>query len=257
MPATFFLSYNLMKAHAKNAALRDIAVIAELHKGQVCQFLEMTRRRAQDFASDGFIRTQLLKEIRGSEVSFNNLSKYLVENKITIDESIKTIHVLSMEGRVVASTDNAEIGKDLSNKTVFIKGKDAIALAENPDGHDGLPELAVSAPIFSMRCRLGEAKRTQQIGVLVNTIRLSELNKMLSGEYHMEDYSIYRDKERWKNIAVYLVNRDKRMIINSVSVHPPPTRGGGKTFPPPVPLTEGEKGGGGRFSGGAELLRNL
>ena len=86
----------------------------------------MTRRRAQDFASDGFIRTQLLKEIRGSEVSFNNLSKYLVENKITIDESIKTIHILSMEGRVIASTDNAEIEKDLSNETFFIKGKDAI-----------------------------------------------------------------------------------------------------------------------------------
>jgi hypothetical protein len=29
VPATFFLSYNLIKAHAKNAALRDIAVIAE------------------------------------------------------------------------------------------------------------------------------------------------------------------------------------------------------------------------------------
>ena len=211
VPATFFLSYNLMKAHAKNAALRDIAVIAELHKGQVCQFLEMTRRRAQDFASDGFIRTQLLKEIRGSEVSFNNLSKYLVENKITIDESIKTIHVLSMEGRVVASTDNAEIGKDLSNKTVFIKGKDAIALAENPDGHDGLPELAVSAPIFSM-------SKKRAIGVLVNTIRLSELNKMLSGEYHMEQHAVLWDKGRWKGIEVYLVNRDKRMITNSIFV---------------------------------------
>src|SRR3990170_1450149 len=211
VPATFFLSYNLMKAHAKNAALRDIAVIAELHKGQVCQFLEMTRRRAHDFASDGFIRTQLLKEIRGSEVSFNNLSKYLVENKITIDESIKTIHVLSMEGRVVASTDNAEIGKDLSNKTVFIKGKDAIALAENPDGHDGLPELAVSAPIFSM-------SKKRAIGVLVNTIRLSELNKMLSGEYHMEQHSILWNKGRWKGIEVYLVNRDKRMITNSIFV---------------------------------------
>ena len=88
-----------------------------MHKGQVCQFLEMTRRCAQDFASDGFIRTQLLKEIRGSEVSVNNLSKYLVENKITIDASIKTIHILSMEGRVIASTDNAEIEKDLSNET--------------------------------------------------------------------------------------------------------------------------------------------
>ena len=117
VPATFFLSYNRIKAHAKKTTLKDIAVIAELHKGQVCQFLEMTRRCAQDFASDGFIRTQLLKEIRGSEVSVNNLSKYLVENKITIDASIKTIHILSMEGRVIASTDNSEIEKDLSNET--------------------------------------------------------------------------------------------------------------------------------------------
>ena len=256
VPAAFFLSYNRIKAHAKNAALKDMAVIAESYRGQICQFLEMTKRRAQDFASDGFIKTRLPKELRVREVSVNNLSKYLAENKITLDESIKTIHVLSMEGRVAASTEKSEIGKDLSGETFFIKGKDAIALVENTAGHNGLPELAVSAPIFSMRCRLGEAKRTQQIGVLVNTIRLSELNKMLSGEYHMEDYSIYRDKERWKNIAVYLVNRDKRMIINSISVHPPPTRGGGKTFPPPAPLTEGDKGGGEKSGGDAELLPN-
>src|SRR3990172_10986478 len=114
----------------------------------------MTKRRAQDFASDGFIKTRLPKQIRESEVSVNNLSKYLAENKITLDESIKTIHVLSMEGQVVASTDNSEIGKDLSNETFFMKGKDAIALVENPAGSDGLPELAVSAPIFSMRCSL-------------------------------------------------------------------------------------------------------
>jgi len=52
----------------------------------------------------------------------------------------------------------------------------------------------------------------------------------------------------------------------AVTVHPPPltppTRGGetcprvnGETFPPPVPLAEGEKGGGGRSGGGAELLQ--
>src|SRR3990170_6143557 len=224
VPAAFFLSYNRIKAHEKNAALKDIAVIAESYRGQVCQFLEMTKRCAQDFASDGFIKTRLPKEIRVREVSVNNLSKYLAENKITLDESIKTIHVLSMEGRVVASTDNAEIGKDLSGETFFIKGKDAIALIENTAVHDGLPELAVSAPIFNM-------SRKKAIGVLVNTIRLSELNKMLSGEYHMEDHSILWNKGRWKGIEVYLVNRDKRMIINFVSVHSPPlsspTRGGG------------------------------
>ncbi len=56
-----------------------------------------------------------------------------------------------------------------------------------------------------------------------------------------------------------------------VTVHPPPltppTRGGGNfhplrprqrgTFPPPVPLPEGDKGGGGRSGGSAELLPKL
>src|SRR3990170_6880299 len=230
VPATFFLSYNLIKAHAKNAALKDMAVIAESYKGQVCQFLEMARRRAQDFASDGFMRTRLPKEIRVREGSVNNLSKYLAENKITLDESIKTIHVLSMEGRVVASTDNSEIGKDLSSETFFIKGKDAIALVENPAGRDGLPELAVSAPIFSM-------SKKKAIGVLVNTIRLSELNKMLSGEYHMEDHSILWNKGRWKSIEVYLVNKNKLMITNSVSVHPLPLNS--VKEPTPSPSQEG------------------
>jgi len=230
VPATFFLSYNLIKAHAKNAALKDMAVIAESYKGQVCQFLEMARRRAQDFASDGFMRTRLPKEIRGREGSVNNLSKYLAENKITLDESIKTIHILSMEGRVVASTGNSEIGKDLSNETFFIKGKDAIALVENTAGHEGMPELAVSAPIFSM-------SKKRAIGVLVNTIRLSELNKILSGEYRMEQHSILWNKGRWKSIEVYLVNKNKRMITNSVSVHPLPLNS--VKEPTPSPSQEG------------------
>ena len=45
----------------------------------------------------------------------------------------------------------------------------------------------------------------------------------------------------------------------TVTVHPspltPPTRGGGKTFSPSLPITEGDKGGGERSGGGAELLQ--
>ena len=47
-------------------------------------------------------------------------------------------------------------------------------------------------------------------------------------------------------------------LHKKVSVPPPPltppTRDGGKTFPPPIPLREGEKGGWRRPGGGAELL---
>ncbi|MCR4318974.1 MAG: tetratricopeptide repeat protein [Candidatus Brocadiaceae bacterium] len=39
----------------------------------------------------------------------------------------------------------------------------------------------------------------------------------------------------------------------NIAVQTPPTSGDGKTFPPPVPLTEGEKGGGKRSGADAEL----
>ena len=41
---------------------------------------------------------------------------------------------------------------------------------------------------------------------------------MLWEGYHMEQYSILWDKGRWKTMEAYLVNRDKRMITNSIFV---------------------------------------
>ena len=113
-----------------------------------------------------------------------------------------------------------------------------------------MPELAVSAPVFGMSKKKatdhphlnlpikgeeykgtmsiprpwweglgrGELLQKNTIGVLVNTIRLSELNKILSGEYRKEHHSVLWDKGRWKSLEVYLVNRDKLMITNSILV---------------------------------------
>jgi len=57
------------------------------------------------------------------------------------------------------------------------------------------------------------------------------------------------------------IHQFQRLIVffgsNSVPSPNPSYMGRGKMFPPPVPLTEGEKGGGGRLGGGAELLRFL
>ena len=91
---TFILVYSKNRIYLKNRALDTLTVIAEAYEGQVYQFLEKTKIRAQDFASDGFIRTQLQKAVHGNTSAINKLNKHLIKNKIVLDKTINTISIL-------------------------------------------------------------------------------------------------------------------------------------------------------------------
>ena len=153
------------------------------------------------------------KAIHGNTSAISKLNKHLVKNKLVLDKTINTINILSLEGRVVASTNNAAIGRDLSKESCFEEGKSAITIGENRAGHRGLPEITISTPIF--------AKETgRPIGVIVSYILISEVNKLLIGEHVKELGAISSGKGKgaWKTMEVYLVNRDKLMITKSIFV---------------------------------------
>ena len=77
----------------------------------------------------------------------------------------------------------------------------------------GLPEIRISTPIF-------EKETDRPIGVLVNCILLSEINRLLLGEYIRDLGAISwgKGKRAWKTLEMYLVNRDKLMITKSIFV---------------------------------------
>ncbi|MBM4054216.1 MAG: PAS domain S-box protein [Planctomycetes bacterium] len=211
--STFLLVYNHNRVYLKNRVLDTLTIIAEAYEGHVYQFLEQSKRRARDFASDGFIRTQVFRMIRGNTSAADALSKHLIKNKIALDETITTIHILSTEGKVLASTNKAEIGRDLSREVFFIKGKDAAAVTETHIHHMGYPELAISTPVLT--------KNTHRIiGVIVNFVQISELDDLLGGEYNRKLGAISwgKGKGAWKTMAIYLVNRDKLMLTNSIFI---------------------------------------
>ena len=231
---SFMLSYSKNKAYIKKRTLGDLTVVAEAYEGQVYKFLEMTKRRAQDFASDGFIRNQLLKKVRGRGFSGGALNKHLVKNKLALDSAIKTIHVLSLDGRVVASTHSAEIGKDYSHEASFINGKDIITIVERKTGHGEEPELAVSAPIVT--------KETgRPLGIIINFIRISELNNLLFGEFNRKMGAISWNNGRWKTMEIYLVNKDKLMITKSIFIEDAVLRQMVDTPPVNLCLTSGKE----------------
>ena len=206
---TFFLSYHRNKAQLKKLIINDLTVMAESYEGQVYQFLDLLKQQALDFATDGYIIRHLLKKSRESNVAVDTLSKHLAVNKLPLNDRIKAINVLTMDGKVVASTNSVEIGRDLSGEALFVRGKDATTITEINVGHGGLPELAISTPIVSKN-------RGKPIGVLINYILISELDKILNGEYNKEMGDPSWNKGSWKTLGVYLVNRDKRMIIYSL-----------------------------------------
>src|SRR3990170_6437549 len=210
---TFILVYRQNRVYLTNRTLDTLTIIAEAYEGQVYQFLEMAKRRTQDFSSDGFIRTQLQKVIRGNLSTISKLNKHLVRNKLVLDKTINTINILSLEGRVVASTNNAEIGRDLSRETIFLEGKETVTMVEKCFGHCELTEIAISAPILN--------KDTGRlIGVIVNYIPIAELDNIVTGKYSHDlgAVSWAKGKGDWKTLEIYLVNRDKRMITKSIFV---------------------------------------
>ncbi len=209
----FSVTYTQNRAYLKQRVLDTLTVIAEAYEGQVYQFLEMAKRRAQDFASDGFIRSQLQKILGGNPYASKALNKHLIQNKLVLDKTIHTINILSLDGLVVASTNGSELGKDLSDKSFFLKGKDAAVMEESFAGHTGFPEITISAPIL-------HKETGRLIGVIVNVIYLSEVNKLLLGEFNKELGAISwgRGKGAWKTMEVYLVNKDKLMVTKSIFV---------------------------------------
>lgn len=205
---TFILVYNQNKALWKERILQETTFIAETYEGKVYQFLEMSKRRVQDFAGDCFIRRQLLKKDKGGKSATDIISSYLVKHKLGIDKGIDTIHILSLDGCVIASTNKSEIGRDFSKEAIFTQGKNAVTVVEKNFGHCGLTELAVSAPIL-------DTKTGSPVGVSVNFIPIAEIEKVLSGEYIKEFGAISWAKGRWKTLEVYLVNRDRFMLTKS------------------------------------------
>lgn len=204
---TFLHGYRNNREFLKKHILDDLTVIAEVYEGQVYQFIEMSRRRVQDFSSDGMIRNALEGAIEGRAGS-RSLGEYLVRNKLVLDKTIKRIDVITLDGRVAASTDPVRVGRDVSREVWFISGRDGVNIASHEAGPGKITEVEASAPLFS-------ASGKRPIGVIANFMDVSELDRLLGGGFAREMGALSYDKGRRKTMDVYIVGNNGRVIASS------------------------------------------
>ena len=190
----------------KRQTLEGMTAIAESKRLHFLSLLKAKRSRVVDFSSDGFIRDRLdtitREDFHGKSKAVSTLNRHLSVNKKPLDTSIAEIAVLDMEGKVVASTHEAWLGKDLSEQEAF---KQAIGEAYGAT-HVGQPRYSpfldvnsifVSAPLTSRN-------DAEKIGVIVNAYDLSALSEITTDRVGMGETG-----------EVYLVNSDGMMLTES------------------------------------------
>jgi PAS domain S-box-containing protein len=213
-----YLSYASAKQALQEQALSDLAVIAEAKEGHMHSFIDGIRGRAVDFSSDGFIRDSLesLSRMPRDDPRYplvqEALNRHLRINKMPLDESIHMIAVMDLDGRIVGSTEEGDMGRVDAMEDYFIQGKRGVYVSDVRLSHHLLAtehpyHIAVAAPLTGR-------ETGDLIGVIVNFYDTHELDKILSGEYlrvkGAGDASLGRE-----TMEVYLVNRERLMITAS------------------------------------------
>jgi len=221
---TFLYGYEKNKAFLKRNALDSVSAIAEVYEGQLFQFLEMSKRRAVDFSSDGFIRDELKRLISGDRLAAGRLREHLLKNKIVLDKTIDRISIAGLDGRIVASTDASVIGNSLAGEEFFGHAKGSAIIVERFNKERGVSELLVGAP-------LTDKMTGAPIGVIVNVVEFTEFSKILSGIFSKELGALSSERGRPATIEIYLVNKDRLMMTESIFVKNAPMRQSVDTLP--------------------------
>jgi len=205
MAVAFLYTYTSTKQKLLNTTLEELLVTAEGYEALVYSFIEMSKRRAEDFASDGLIRRELKRGGSGAA-----LSAHLVKNKIVLDKTLLYINVLDLKGRVVASTDKRNVGKNYFDEDVFKKGVVRTVFLEDHHGGEGqdIANIEVATPVR-------DVDTGAVIGVLVNDIKFDELDSLVSGAFLARHGAISYGKGSRETLEIYLVDDHKHFLTSS------------------------------------------
>lgn len=204
---TFAISYKRSSDTYRKHILDDLIVLAESVEGQLFQFLDSARSRTEDFATDGLIMDNVERYARGDKRAADRLNAHLDINKLPLERHIKTISIISMEGRIISSTRKSIIGMDVSKEPFFLEGIKGAAVTEGPLFF-GAPRIIFSSPIKGIRS--GDT-----IGAIVNSYPLTMIEKIFTGEAKRDLGAVSWSQKKLNTLEAYIVNRDRLMLTGS------------------------------------------
>jgi signal transduction histidine kinase/GAF domain-containing protein len=206
---TFAYGYHQNKKRLEGNILAGLAALAGAYEGHAGHFLEMSMQRVRDFSSDGVIREKTSRIVKGDKTSAVALAYYLRRNKLPLDRAIAAISILSLDGRVLASTERGLEGMDLSGEPFYrLSGDDRASVAPSLQRIAGMEVVAAATLLRGMAAN-------EPVGMVVNHLTVTGLADMLNEEISRHVGAMGRDNAFKDSLAVYVVNREGRLIVEA------------------------------------------
>ncbi len=167
--------------------LNDLTAIAVSKKYHVLSILHAKRDRTVDFSSDGFIRDSLYTinhgDLHSRKEATIALNEHLSASKKPLDHHIMEIDILDLNGKVVASTNEKLIEKEVYTKEVFTRNIDKIydePYISAPHYNPYLKEI-----ILDIYCPITSLEDVRPSGILINHYNLAVLNEITTTHIEM------------------------------------------------------------------------
>lgn len=174
--------YFFVKGQIKRDVVNELKLEARAIQHSIASIIGENLARIADFSSDGFIRdstkTQALPGV-DAETIRKNLNRHLEVNKRSLNPNIIEVFVVDTAGKVVASTSDGQIGKDVSEKQYFKQPflhfeqtGPLFSKEEVPAEGVGEPDLVFSTLLTDklLHTPIGVIANRVSIGVLLSTM---------------------------------------------------------------------------------------
>src|SRR3954466_130221 len=184
-----------------HALLRTASDGAE---AQVREFLVSLERTTESRAEEEAIKLPLLHPNQSN----GDVGERLTHLQMRVPEA-KEIFCLNMEGKVVASSTPAMLGKDLSSSTEFLHGQKTF------EPGDILRDPATSAIYWRMSAPVRNSQTGQLLGVVVVGFDPAALSVLTAGKRALAQGAGTQSFRMGESGETYIVNKDGLLLTES------------------------------------------
>jgi PAS domain S-box-containing protein len=212
-----YFSFDKYRQSLEKQVLDDLILVAEAQEGQLLLYLDTLKTRTVDFSSDGLIRdatSDVVNNIDGVK-AVKTLNQHLVINKLALDDTIFGINIVNLNGVVIASTDEDEIGRDESEDDYF---KETLGLSYGETRTNDIEfghHFGYEQHTIFISSILTDRITGEKIGVIINYFSTEQIDRLLSGQHQIMLGALSGLEGRRETIDIYLVNKDRLMISAS------------------------------------------
>ncbi len=210
-----YFNYTNFKQVIEQQTQHNLEVTSRDKREKVELFLLALKTRAQDFASDGFVRDSMVRyhRVENRETIKSTVKQHLINNKLLLDEKIISITLLDKNGVAVISTDDSGLGRDYSETYPVEKNnEDVISSDLFFDAESKSLSIEVMAPIHS------RTEIKQYFGTVLIRFNANIMNQVVSDHQSMTMMHGDMNLDSYDSSDSYLVNAQRRMIAGHHSI---------------------------------------